>query len=98
MSVEEMARKLGLTSEELIHESIRTFLEEKIRFSRTEQSEILRRYEVKSLKELETKIKDGIIPEHPAWEDLINLENSLAYQKRLGEMLHIVKTRRLDVP
>ena len=97
MSVKEMARELGLTPEELIHESIRTFLEEKIRFSRIEQLEILRRYDVKNVKEFESKIKDGSIPEHPAWEDLINLENSLAYQKRLEEMLHLVKTRRLDV-
>lgn len=97
MSVEEMARELGLTPEELIHESIRTFLEEKIRFSRAEQLEILRRYEVQSAKELETKIKDGTIPEHPAWEDLINLENSLAYQKRLKELLRTLKTHRLNV-
>jgi len=97
MSVEEMARELGLTPEELIHESIRTFLEEKIRFSRVEQLEILRRYEVQSAKELEAKIKDGTIPEHPAWEDLINLENSLAYQKRLKELLRTLKTQRLNV-
>ena len=97
MSVEEMARELGSTPDELIHESIRTFLEEKIRFSRAEQLEILRRYEVQSAKELEAKIKDGTIPEHPAWEDLINLENSLAYQKRLKELLRTLKTHRLNV-
>lgn len=98
MSVEEMARELGLTPEELIHESLRTLLEEKIRFSRVEQLEILRRYEVQSREELEAKIKGGTIPEHPAWEDLINLENSIAYQRRLDELLHVVKTRRLSFP
>jgi len=37
--------------------------------------EILKRYNVNSAKELEEKIRKGEINEHPAWEDLIMLEN-----------------------
>jgi len=40
-----------------------------------ERLEILRRYGVSSAKELERKIRRGEINEHPAWEDLITLEN-----------------------
>ncbi len=37
--------------------------------------ELLSRYNVSSSDELETKIEAGDIEEHPAWEDLITLEN-----------------------
>ena len=37
--------------------------------------DMLARYDVASAEELEKKIKDGKIPEHPTWEDLILLEN-----------------------
>ncbi len=40
-----------------------------------ERLEILKRYNVNSVKELEEKIRKGEINEHPAWEDLIMLEN-----------------------
>jgi hypothetical protein len=40
-----------------------------------ERLEILKRYNVNSAEELEDRIRKGEINEHPAWEDLITLEN-----------------------
>ena len=40
-----------------------------------ERIEILKRYGVNSINELEEKIKKSEIEEHPTWEDLITLEN-----------------------
>jgi hypothetical protein len=37
--------------------------------------EILARYPVVTVKELEEKIKSGTVPEHSAWEDLIEIKN-----------------------
>ncbi len=41
----------------------------------TERLEILAKYESVTINELEIKIKDGLVPEHPAWEDLIEIRN-----------------------
>jgi hypothetical protein len=38
----------------------------------------LARYGVNSTEELEHKIKIGSLPEHPVWEDLIDLRNIAA--------------------
>jgi hypothetical protein len=40
-----------------------------------ERFEILSRYAVINVDELETKIKQGLLVEHPSWEDLIVLRN-----------------------
>jgi hypothetical protein len=42
---------------------------------RIERLEILGRYDMTTVKELEEKIKDNTVPEHPAWEDLIEVKN-----------------------
>ena len=53
----------------------RLMLIEKKRKFQDERFEILSRYQVTTIVELENKIKSGEIIEHPAWEDLIELKN-----------------------
>ena len=48
---------------------------------------ILSKYGVGSVDELERKIADGDVPEHPAWEDLIEVENLLEGLKKIEELL-----------
>ena len=50
-------------------------LQDKRRKIMIDKLDMLARYDVASAEELEKKIKDGKIPEHPTWEDLILLEN-----------------------
>ena len=38
-----------------------------------ERLDVLARYGVSSTEELENKIKIGIVPKHPAWEDLMSM-------------------------
>lgn len=45
--------------------------------------EILARYSAESIANLEAKISEGTVAEHPAWEDLIVVENLSA---RLQEL------------
>lgn len=47
------------------------------------QREILARYGVTSIPDLESRIAKSIVEEHPAWEDLIVVENLTA---RLDEL------------
>jgi len=73
--VEKIANKEGVDKEKLIILSLIAYLNEKKRKYMEEKLEILKRYSVNSMKELEEKIRNGEVEEHPAWEDLITLEN-----------------------
>ena len=73
--IEKIAIKEGVKKEKLIALSLIAYLNEKKKKYMEERLEILKRYNVNSAKELEEKIRKGEINEHPAWEDLITLEN-----------------------
>jgi hypothetical protein len=67
--------------DELVRKGINEFLESQLRLCFAEIHEIKTRYEVKSVAGLE-KIRKGAIAEHPAWEDLIVLENMKSELRR----------------
>ena len=77
--IEEVIRKVaedtGISVEELKVSSLLAFLREKKKKIMLERLDILARYSVNSPDNLEIKIKNGEVAEHPAWEDLILLEN-----------------------
>jgi hypothetical protein len=70
-----IAAALGVKTDELLREALESLLKEKKRLALRERLEILSRYGVSTLSELEEGIARGLIPEHPAWEDLIVIEN-----------------------
>jgi hypothetical protein len=59
----------------VLHESLKAYLVNRKRTYMLERLDILTRYGAISTEELENKIKIGGLPEHPAWEDLIDLKN-----------------------
>lgn len=79
----DIARSFGLTESELLQQALRRFLLEKRREVMQERLEVLARYGVDSIDRLEAGIKSGSISEHPAWEDLITIEN---LESSLGEL------------
>ena len=69
------------------------FLKERKRKLKMEMLSILARYKVSSSKELKGRIKTGKIEEHPAWEDLIVLENlEAALEKVDGYLKNLPRT------
>ncbi len=79
--IKKAAEDAGITVNELTLSGVLAFFREKRRNIMMDRLDVLARYSVVSAKELEEKIKEGAISEHPAWEDLIcleNLETSLA--------------------
>ncbi|MBN2373848.1 hypothetical protein JXL19_08685 [bacterium] len=73
--IEDIAKKAALPPEKVISESLKAYLLNKKRAYMLERLDILARYGVSSAKELENKIKTGGLPEHPVWEDMIDLKN-----------------------
>lgn len=73
--IKKVAADTGVSVEELAISGLLAFLREKKKKVMLERLDVLARYAVPSVDWLEKKIKNNEIAEHPAWEDLILLEN-----------------------
>ena len=73
-----------------------SFLFEKKRQVLQARLDILARYDADSLTDLETKIAQGIVAEHPAWEDLIGVENLSARLEELNAYLDDLQSAEND--
>ncbi len=79
---ENIAQRFFISSEQLLQDSLKIYLLHRKQAFLRERFEILSRYAVTNANELEEKIKQGILPEHPIWEeliDLINLEQEIIF-------------------
>jgi len=85
--VTKIATSLGLTEDELICQALASLLREKKRQVLQLKLEILARYGAHSIADLEAKIAQGSVAEHPAWEDLIVAENLSARLEELDAYL-----------
>lgn len=88
LATAELAHALGVGEGELLKEAMRSLLLEKKREVLQAKIELLARYSAKSLDDLEAKIAEGQVAEHPAWEDLIVAENLDARLDELDDYLH----------
>lgn len=73
--VEKISQKYSESAEEFIRAGVIMNLKEKKRLLQIERFEILARYQTSSVEELNQKITEGKAPEHPGWEDLIEIKN-----------------------
>jgi hypothetical protein len=73
--VEKISEKYAVSAEEFIRSGAIMNLREKQRLLKIERFEILARYQASNAEELNQKIAEGSAPEHPAWEDLIEVKN-----------------------
>ena len=74
-TAEKLSKKYDMTMDDFLLVGSRLMLKEKKRKLQDERFEIFSRYQATTIGEFEEKIKGGEIPEHPAWEDLIELKN-----------------------
>ncbi|MCP5002409.1 MAG: hypothetical protein GY941_00425 [Planctomycetes bacterium] len=73
--IKKAAEDAGISVDDLTVSGFLAFFREKRRKVMMDRLDVLARYNVVSAEELEKKVKYGEISEHPAWEDLIFLEN-----------------------
>lgn len=74
-TIERMSNRYSLSPDEFIRMGSTLAIKEKKRNLQIEKIEILARYEVTTVEELEKKIREGKVSEHPTWEDLIEIKN-----------------------
>jgi acylphosphatase len=82
-TVEIIAKKYSMSTDEFISLGSKLALKEKKKNFQIEKIEILARYSSETVNELQQKIKEGTVPEHPAWEDLIEIQNIEAEIKEI---------------
>ncbi len=74
-TIEKLSKRYSLSVSDFIKIGSSLAIKEKKREFQIEKLEILARYSARNTDELKKKIEQGIVPEHPAWEDYIELKN-----------------------
>ena len=92
--VERLSKALGVPPDELVRKGIEEFLRAQLRICLAEIYDLKMRYGVKSADELTRKIRECVVMEHPAWEDLIVLENLEERAKKIRKELKALKSWR----
>ncbi len=75
ITVEAIAENLGLSKEELIKSSVRTYLESELRRLNAEIVTVYHKYGVKSLEELDERVSRGMLSETETFEDFTKLDH-----------------------
>jgi len=73
--MESLAKKLNLSKEEMLHDSLKFFLERKLREIKTEIFKIRTRYGVSTVEEFENLYKQGKVDEKDTWQDMQKLDH-----------------------
>lgn len=84
--VEEAARQLDSSEDDILAEGLRAFLEKELRNVKIEIFEIAQQYGVSSVEELEARYRDGTVEEATSWRDLQRLDH-LEYRRDQLEAL-----------
>jgi hypothetical protein len=73
--VDSVAEKLNISRDDILRESLRFYLERKIRELKTEIFKIRTKYGVSSVEEFEEKYRKGEIPEKDSWQEFQSLDH-----------------------
>lgn len=87
--VEKISEKYDVPADEFIRSGVILILKEKQRLLKAERFEMLARYRVSKVEELKQKISEGTVPEHPGWEDLIEIKN---IEQEIEEIEHDIQS------
>ena len=85
--VDRVSKSLGVPPGELVTGGIKMYLRSRLRAAQAEIHDTETKYNVKSPRELEEKIKEGSVEEHPTWEDLIQYENLVEHADKIRREL-----------
>ena len=89
--IDTVAEKLNLSRDEMIRESIRFYLERKIRELKTDIFKIRTKYSVSSIEEFEEKYKSGEIEEKDSWQEFQALDHLEFKKEELEKALEQIR-------
>jgi len=82
-----IAKELSLPEDELIKESLKTYLKEKLTEIESEIFRIKKKFSVDNIYELNEKVEKGEISEEDAFEDYFLLDNLEAEKEKIEKLL-----------
>lgn len=85
-----LAEAFSLTEDELLHEGLRSFLQERLRLLTAEYHSRCARFGVASLEELDQKIRRGEVPEESVWEDFREIDHLAEQIERIRQLLESI--------
>jgi hypothetical protein len=82
-----IAESLGLAEDELLRQALASLLRQRKREVMRQRLDILARCGAETVQDLEFKIAQGAVAEHPTWEDFIAVENLDTRQREFDAYL-----------
>lgn len=82
-----MAKELQMNPKDLLKESLRTYLEKRLNRVESDIFIIAKKYGVKDIFELDSKIKKGFISENNAYEDYFVFDNLESERQKIKKFL-----------
>lgn len=82
-----LAEAFSLTEEEFLQESVRAFLQERLRLLTAEYRSRCARFGASSLEELDQKIRRGEVAEEDVWEDFQQIDDLAGQIERIQQLL-----------
>ena len=85
--IEEVAKELHMKPKELLKVSLKTFLEKRLYKIESDLFLLVKKYGVKDVFELDTKIKSGMISEQDGYEDYFAFDNLESEREKIRKFL-----------
>ena len=85
--IDGVAKELHMNPDDLMKESVRTYLNQKLSKVESEIFILARKYGVKDVFELDTRVKEGFISEKDAYDDYFAYENLEADRDKIKKLL-----------
>jgi len=85
--IELVAKELDMKPKELLKESLKSYLNQRLSRIESELFLIAKRYGVKDVLDLDWKLKEGIVTEREAYEDYFALDNLDAEREKIKKFL-----------
>ncbi|HLG30214.1 MAG TPA: hypothetical protein VI387_08400 [Candidatus Brocadiales bacterium] len=88
--VDMVAKEFHLSPKELLRESLRTYLHQRLSKIEADIFLIAKKYGVKDVFELDSKVKQGLISEQDSYDDYFTFDNLEAERNKIKKLLEKV--------
>lgn len=82
-----LATRLKMSERDLQHESLRVYLQYRLREVQADIVNLCRKYGVRDAAEMEARYREGTLPEAGTWEDFFRLDHLEARRDELLSLL-----------
>jgi hypothetical protein len=85
--IDAVAKEFNMKPKELLKESLKTYLEKRLSKVEADIFLLAKKYGVKDVFELDSKVKEGIVSEKEAYDDYFVLDNLEAEREKIKKFL-----------